>query len=361
MDSFLIFDGFERKFYIVDSFEQLTNLFPSLAGDPLVKKFLSDIHDINLEKSVTTFITNLNEVLKCLGKGAIQVSKIVLQTLGRIFRMVCHKVVGLPIILFRKIKQSICDIYDESIQIFIKMFNKLLECKEFLKEAYHLSLSILALTFTFSSLNDAYTQFMRDDGDRIPLDDNQKQKFKDCLERLQIILEDICNNLSNICQNLHDYTIHNEFKYNLNILQNHLKNFTQSVNSIIIDLEAKIQKFQKEKKTRWCKIAASTVITIASFAAGGPILRVVGGASGGYAVYNVYKLNKLRNIINEHEQVRVVINDTQKFLEGTRDYVDIIDPDDLEDQSQPQIILYQFTHFRDEVRRMRSTLPSIFQ
>ncbi|POG69419.1 hypothetical protein GLOIN_2v1777126 [Rhizophagus irregularis DAOM 181602=DAOM 197198] len=331
MDSFLIFDGFERKFYIVDSFEQLTNLFPSLAGDPLVKKFLSDIHDINLEKSVTTFITNLNEVLKCLGKGAIQ------------------------------IKQSICDIYDESIQLFIKMFNKLLECKEFLKEAYHLSLSILALTFTFSSLNDAYTQFMRDDGDRIPLDDNQKQKFKDCLERLQIILEDICNNLSNICQNSRDNTIYVEFKNNLDILQNRLEDFTKSVDSIIIDLKPKIQKFQREKKYRWFKAGASTVITIASFAVGGPLLRVVGGASGGYAIYNGIKIYKLHNIINEHEQVRDVINDTQKFLEGTRDYIDIIDPDDLEDQSQPPIILDQFTHLRNEVKKMRSTLPSIFQ
>lgn len=91
------------------------------------------------------------------------------------------------------------------------------------------------------------------------------------------------------------------------------------------------------------------------------IFQVVGGASGGYAIYNGIKIYKLHNIINEHEQVRDVINDTQKFLEGTRDYIDIIDPDDLEDQSQPPIILDQFTHLRNEVKKMRSTLPSIFQ
>lgn len=65
-------------------------------------------------------------------------------------------------------------------------------------------------------MKDSYTQFMRgdssDEDERIPLNDDQKQKLKDYFERLQIILENICNNLSDICKNLHDNTIHAKFK-----------------------------------------------------------------------------------------------------------------------------------------------------
>ncbi|PKK71519.1 hypothetical protein RhiirC2_744459 [Rhizophagus irregularis] len=271
--------------------------------------------------------------------------------------MDCYKVNGLPVILFWTNMQSI---FDEG-RVMAESLNNLLQCKKCLKEVYPILLALFTLTWACSSLKDAYMQFMRGEDERIPLNDDQKQKFKDYFERLQIILEDICNNLSNIINNFRDNTLHDEFRDNFDVLQNHLEEFTQFVDPIIIDLNAKLQKFQKEKKNRLIKVGVSIAITITSFAVGGPFLRVVGGTSGGYAVYNVYKLNKLRNIINEHEQVRVVINDTQKFLEGTREYVDIIDPDDIEDQSQPQIIINQFTHFRDEVRRMRSTLPSIFQ
>ncbi|PKY41209.1 hypothetical protein RhiirA4_441153 [Rhizophagus irregularis] len=285
-----------------------------------------------------------------------------------IFKMDCYKVNGLPVILFWPNMQS-------EGRLMAKRLNNLLECKKSLKESYPLLLALFTLTWACSSLKDSYTQFMRgdssDEDERIPLNDDQKQKLKDYFERLQIILEDICNNLSDICKNLHDNTIHAKFKNNFNVLQKHLEEFTQFVDPIFIDLKAKIQKFQKEKNDRSINAGVSAAITVGAFSlayflpAGRVFLKgascAVGVASGGYAIYNGIKIYKLWNIINEHEQVRDVINDTQKFLEGTRDYVDIFDLNDLEDQRQPLIILHQFKHFRDEVRKLRSKLLSICQ
>jgi hypothetical protein len=44
-----------------------------------------------------------------------------------------------------------------------------------------------------------------------------------------------------------------------------------------------------------------------------------------------------------------------------RDYVVRFDPNDLDDPSQPDIIIDQFVNFRDEVRKMIRELPSVFQ
>jgi hypothetical protein len=74
-------------------------------------------------------------------------------------------------------------------------------------------LSLFALSWAFGSLRYVYTQFMRDDssGDQshqrqgkdehIPWNDNEKRSFKEYFNNLQIILEKICNNLSNIINN----------------------------------------------------------------------------------------------------------------------------------------------------------------
>lgn len=73
----------------------------------------------------------------------------------------------------------------------------------------------------FGSLADSCTQFIQggssdnqkqDEDERIPLNDDQKQKFKKYYEHLQIILENICNNLSGICKNFRDNTLRDKFK-----------------------------------------------------------------------------------------------------------------------------------------------------
>ncbi|RGB33072.1 hypothetical protein C1646_197330 [Rhizophagus diaphanus] len=102
----------------------------------------------------------------------------------------------------------------------------------------------------------------QDEDERIPLNDDQKQKLKDYYELLQTILVKICDNLSDICDNFHDNAIHDKFKDNFNILQERLKEFAQFMNLIINDLEAKLQKFQKEKKNRWIKAGVSTLLSI---------------------------------------------------------------------------------------------------
>jgi hypothetical protein len=79
--------------------------------------------------------------------------------------------------------------------------------------------------------------------------------------------------------------------------------------------------------------------------------------TGGYAVYNGYKIYILRNIIKEHKQVRDAINNTNEFLEKIRD--DVVE-NDLNDSSQ-HLILQLFEEFRDEVEKLRSELPSSFQ
>ncbi|CAB4440224.1 unnamed protein product [Rhizophagus irregularis] len=312
-----------RKF-CAESLEQLIKLHPSIIEDPVVNDFLSGC--------------------EMPGKGAKNVSNTVFYTLRMIFKMDCYKVNGLPVILFWPNMQS-------EGRLMAKRLNNLLECKKSLKESYPLLLALFTLTWACSSLKDSYTQFMRGDSS----DED----------------EHICNNLSDICKNLHDNTIHAKFKNNFNVLQKHLEEFTQFVDPIFIDLKAKIQKFQKEKNDRSINAGVSAAITVGAFSlayflpAGRVFLKgascAVGVASGGYAIYNGIKIYKLWNIINEHEQVRDVINDTQKFLEGTRDYVDIFDLNDLEDQRQPLIILHQFKHFRDEVRKLRSKLLSICQ
>jgi hypothetical protein len=80
-------------------------------------------------------------------------------------------------------------------------------------------LSLFALTWAFGSLGYIYTRFMQNDssddqshqrqdenqrqneGEHIPLNDDEKRKFKENCINLQTILENICNDLSNIKNN----------------------------------------------------------------------------------------------------------------------------------------------------------------
>ncbi|GBB95740.1 hypothetical protein RclHR1_02600009 [Rhizophagus clarus] len=289
--------------------------------------------------------------------------------------MDCYKVAGLPVILFWTNTQPV---HDEGRKLLVKMLNKLLENREvFLELAFPLLLSLFALTWAFGLLKDAFKKFKRDDssGDQkkqdvhISLNDDQKRAYRNYLERLQIILEEICNNLSTYINLRHRSEIH-QFNVNLGALQQHLQNFTQFVNPIIIDLEAKISKIQKEKKNRTYKAIGSGVLSFAligvAVLVGNPFVRVpsgvVGGGSGVYSGYNVYKIYKLKKFINELEKVRDVLDKTQSLLGNIRRYVeDIFDPDHLENQSQQWFIIDQFKDFRNEVRKMRSTLPSVLQ
>ncbi|PKC10042.1 hypothetical protein RhiirA5_498784 [Rhizophagus irregularis] len=388
MDSLLFFDGDRRKFRIAESLEQLIKLHPTIMEDPVVNDFLSGRYRSNLKEPSTLFITNLNEVVICLEKGAKNVSNIVLYTLRMIFKMDCYKVNGLPVILFWPNMQS-------EGRLMAKRLNNLLECKRRSKLSYPLSLAFFSLSWAFVSLKNFYIQFKRsdssddqrqdekrsdsrdnqrqDEDERIPLNGDQKQKLKDHYELLQTILEEICDNLSDIRDNFHDNTIHDKFKDNFNILQERLKEFTQFMNLISNDLEAKLQKFQKERKNRSIKTGVSAAITVIAFglayfnpvasAAGKAAKTAVyfkgaacgaGVATGGYALYNGIKIYKLNGIIKEHKQVQKVIDDTQKFLKEICDSKDIIfKPSALEDQSQPSIILHGFIGLRDDVRKER--------
>ncbi|CAI2185592.1 8280_t:CDS:2, partial [Funneliformis geosporum] len=350
---------YNGKFHIVDKVKKLDRLNPLLRSSLEINKFLSgeDVFNGFPFNSVTTAatisITFLNDALKVLARDVKQISVSVLNTLGKIFGMVCRKFDlqdGTPAILFRS-KQAISNL--SWIFRLVETFNLLLkyklsfDLKNSSSVCWPIALSLLAFTCTFYLLEKAYKQ------DELNcLTDVQKYQFTEKFDRIHTILNKILLNLNN---NQIDH-----FQVNAEYLQHYLENdFEPFVEEVNVHLEVQLQVLNEEKEDQVIKTVAASVVSVISFivavkadtAFKRAVGAAVGGATAGYALNNICRGRKLGEIIEEHKQIKDIVKGSKLFSKRMREDTDI-----EFDESDLLILVHQFEIFRDIVMDFRTAL-----
>ncbi|GES85208.1 hypothetical protein GLOIN_2v1780318 [Rhizophagus clarus] len=347
----VLFDG---QFHIYKKAENLYSDF-SFLNVPEVDNFLhSKNRQLNhYKKSVaTTFITVLNDMLKCLAENPYNIPLKILDTLQSIFGMDGRKfdLGDKPTILLRPPTQDNIDI--EWIDTLTQMLNNLIKYKQYAGRVstkyWPIALYLLAIVCTFYFLEKIYTQ-----DEYNPLTNDQIDRFETYLKRLHGILEKICRNLEE--KQTEDFN---------GLLRDEFAPFLKEVNdSLEAQLEELKNKKESEKRqTGYAVITfvASTLVAISSMKSDNwkKIASVIfSGISGGVALHKISVVNRLQKVIGEHSNVQETIKESQEFLDMVQKYVDgvrLIDSEIL-------YISYQFKTFHKEVTRLQEKIANLKQ
>ncbi|RGB28653.1 hypothetical protein C1646_767572 [Rhizophagus diaphanus] len=346
VDFFVLFDG---QFHMFKKVEQLY-LYTSFLNVPEVDSFIySEKCEFNYTKPVaTSFITVLNDALKCLAEYTSNIPSTILDTLQFIFDMDCREfdLKDNPKTLFRA---HIKDKIDENwIHELTNMLNNLIKYRQnegHASKYWPIAVFLLAFFYTFYYLEKTYTQ----DGYN-PLTNDQIDRFETYLKQLSEILNEIYENLEK--KQTEDFIGH---------LENKFVPFLKEINDL---LETQLEELNNKNDRETFKAVGYAICTLSSIIATFNLVswkKIAGVISGG--IFGEKTLNKITNIqrlqkvIGEHKKVQKTIKDSQKFLNVAQKYIKY---EKLADSEIP-FILYQFERFHSKVKKFQTKIVKFKQ
>ncbi|GBB85226.1 hypothetical protein RclHR1_01180003 [Rhizophagus clarus] len=353
MDIFLLFDG---KFHVIKGVEQLYS-------HPLHKSFAKILERIDLSSSrkhqtnetkqvAKSFIVILNDMLKCLAKGAGKLPLFVLDTLETIFGMNClnFDLETGGVYLFGARNQDNAN--ENWVNRIGEMLNKLIEYKQTITrgitkipEYWPIAVFLLAFTCGLYFLEKNHTREVHSF-----LTDDQKNKFETYLGRLHEILD-------NICQNLEKNKL-NSFSDNIEVLQGLLEEFATFLKNLNNSLEKQMEELHDKKEKEEIKtgfyIIASIISIVSMFISwmfgkkigvffGG----VAAGFGGSFAVHSALNVKRFQKIVEKLQLIQKLGNNSKNLLTNIQDYnFELKSPEFM-------IILSQFQTFRGTVEDLQ--------